>query len=386
MAAAAALVAGTVTTALAAPTGPKSAPAASAAPAEPKSAPAPYDIVGVGSATTQYVIDALTSEYNATIPNAKHSPANPRVYSWDAWKPGTDPNGVTKIAPKAGCTVITRPNGSGSGLKALNTTTAVHFKGAIYPCLNFDRSSGARKPTDPKKAPGGVVFVAFAKDAITWATRSPAKGGSDAPKNLSLNLKQLKGIFTCSIKNWRQVGGKNAAIKVYLPQSGSGTLNTWEKFMGITGALGSCVTSTKIEENEGTNPAFNSPNAIFIYSIGAYVAQKYHSAACNKAPRGTQNKFGCNLTGFLAPNKINGVAPMTSARVPTINTKFPAGFFRTLYDVVNFNPSSKDDIGARLDRIFGGKAAKGYFCTTATAQKTIVAYGFLNTGLCGSTS
>jgi ABC-type phosphate transport system substrate-binding protein len=371
MASTAALVAGTVTTASAAPNDPPA-----------KTAPASYDIVGVGSSTTQYVMDAISTEYNAGV--KVHSPAHPKLYSFDAWKPNADPNGVTKIAPKAGCKSIVRPNGSGAGLTALNTTGKVKIGTASYPCLNYSRSSGARKPTDPKKGAGGVVFVAFAKDAITWAARSAAKGGTDAPA--SLTLKQLQGIFTCKTTNWSQVGGKNAKIKVYLPQSGSGTLSTWEKFMGITGNLGSCVTSTLIEENEGTNKAFNSPNAVFIYSIGAYVAQKYHSALPGKKPGKGQNAFGTNLTGFLQPMKISGIAPTTTAKVPTINPKFPASFSRTLYNVVNFNANTKDDLGKILDGMFGAKSVKGFLCTSAKAQATIKAYGFVPTPLCGSTS
>ncbi len=370
MASAAALVAGTVTTASAAPNDPPA-----------KTAPASYDIVGVGSSTTQFVMDAISTEYNAGV--VTHSPAHPKLYSYDAWLPNGNPNGVTKITTKAGCKAITRPNGSGAGLTALNITQKIKVGSASYPCINYSRSSGARKPTDPKKGPGGVVFVAFAKDAITWAARSAAKGGTDAPA--SLTLKQLQGIFTCKTTNWKQVGGKSAAIKVYLPQSGSGTLSTWEKDMGIT-TLGSCVTSTLIEENEGTNKAFNSPNAIFIYSIGAYVAQKYHSAACGKTPTGSQNKFGCNLTGYLSPEKISGVAPLSAAKVPTINPKVPASFSRTLYNVVNFNANTKDDIGKILDGMFGAKSAKGFLCTSAKAQATIKAYGFVPTPLCGSTS
>ena len=114
--------------------------------------------------------------------------------------------------------------------------------------------------------------MAFAKDAITWAARSAAKGGTNAPT--SLTTAQLKAIFTCTGHNWKQVGGKPGAIKVYLPQAGSGTLSTWEKFMGIT-TLGACVSQAP-EENEGTYTGSNNPNAIFIGSIGAYVAQKYH--------------------------------------------------------------------------------------------------------------
>jgi hypothetical protein len=58
--------------------------------------------------------------------------------------------------------------------------------------------------------------------------------------------------------------------------------------MGIQ-TLGSCVSQAP-EENEGTYAGFNSPNAIFIWSIGAYVAQKYHSAACGATPTKTQNR------------------------------------------------------------------------------------------------
>ncbi len=56
VAAAAALVAGTVTTASAAPNDPPGA--------LPRR---PYDIVGVGSNTTEYVMDAISVGYNKTV-------------------------------------------------------------------------------------------------------------------------------------------------------------------------------------------------------------------------------------------------------------------------------------------------------------------------------
>jgi ABC-type phosphate transport system substrate-binding protein len=377
VAAAAAIVAGSVTT----------ASAATAAPADPPKAPAPYDIVGVGSSTTQYVMDAIAAGYDAGVKTP--SAAHPDFYSFDAWKPGADPNSVTKISPKLGCASITRPSSSGSGLKALEGTQVIKVGKASYPCINFARSSGARKPTDPKKAPGGVVFVAFAKDAITWATRSSVHGGSDAPATLT--LAQLKGIFGCTITNWKQVGGKSAPIKAYLPQSGSGTLNTFLKIIGnTTGNPSSCVSQANgkapIEENEGVNPVYNSPNAIGIYSIGAYVAQKYHSPLTGKKPTASQNKYGTNETGYLGIGKVSGISPITTAKVPVINPKFPAAFFRTLYNVVDYNASTKDDIGKLLEGMFGAKAAKGYLCSNKAATTAIQNYGFIPTSLCGSTS
>jgi ABC-type phosphate transport system substrate-binding protein len=367
LATAAALMAGTVATATAAPNDP------------PKStAPKAFDIVGVGSNTTQNVLDAISAQYDKGI-GAKHSATHPYFYSWDAVPPGTSSSAVTKIRPKAGCSVIVRPNGSGAGVTALDIAQKITVAKVTYPCLDFARSSGGRKPTDPKFGPGGISYVAFARDAITWSTRSAAKGGSDAPA--SLNLKQLQGIFSCKITNWKQVGGKNGAIKVFLPQPGSGTLSTWEKFMNIT-TLGSCVSQAP-EENEGTFHGFNSPNAIAIYSIGAYVAQKYHSAGCASKPAGTQNKFGCNLTGVLAINKISGVSPITTAKVPVINPKFPATFWRTVYNVVPFAPATADHISKKLEGMLG---KKGYLCKSGTAKAIIKDYGFVPYAFCGTTS
>jgi ABC-type phosphate transport system substrate-binding protein len=274
LAAAATLVAGAVTTASAATNDPPKAVT-----------PAAYDIVGVGSNTTEYVMDQFSVDYNAKVKT--NTVGHPYFYSYDALPEGVNVAGNYKIKPKAGCATILRPDGSGAGVTALGDSQAIKYKGGSYECIDFARSSGGRKPTNPGDKPGGVVFVAFAKDAITWAARSAAKGGTDAPA--SLTLPQLKAIFTCKDTNWSQVGGKAGAIKVYLPQAGSGTLSTWEKFMGIT-TLGSCVSQAP-EENEGTYAGFNSPNAVFIYSIGAYVAQKYHSAACGAKPTRLQNAF-----------------------------------------------------------------------------------------------
>ena len=366
LAAAATLVAGAVTTASAATNDP------------PKGVtPAAYDIVGVGSNTTEYVMDQFSVAYNASVKT--NTVGHPFFYSNDALPPGVTAPGTYKIKPKAGCATITRPNGSGAGVTALGSSQVIKFRGGSYACLDFARSSGGRKPTYPADKPGGVVFVAFAKDAITWAARSGAK---DAPG--SLNLAQLKAIFTCKDTNWKQVGGKAGAIKVYLPQAGSGTLSTWEKFMGIT-TLGSCVSQAP-EENEGTFAGFKSPNAIFIYSIGAYVAQKYHSAACGAKPTRLQNRFGCNVTGVLVPGKISGIEPTTAARVPTINPRFPTSFGRTVYNVVRYWVGTRDHLSPKLEKIFGARSEHGYLCSSVAAQAIIRDYGFVTTPLCGSTS
>jgi ABC-type phosphate transport system substrate-binding protein len=368
MAAAAALVAGSVTAASADPIG-KTGKAV---------VPASYDIVGVGSDTTTYVFDQFAVNYNKTV--KVHNAAHPFLYSWDALPKGaSEPNKAFKITPKAGCTSIGRPDGSGAGLKTLDMNQLDRKTG--HYCVDFGRSSSGRSTGTPTSGPDGVLYVTLAKDAITWAARSPKAGGTDAPA--TLNTAQLKSIFTCKVNNWSQVGGKPGAIKVYLPQAGSGTLSTWEKFMGIVpnGPVGSCVSQAP-EENEGTYSGFNTKNAIAIYSIGAYVAQKYHEAACGGAkPTAKQNEFGCNLTGVLALGDISGKAPIIANKT---NTNFPSSYFRTIYDIVR-DVSPKGKAAAMAPALRPIFSRTGYLCSAA-ARPTIADYGFIPTPLCGSFS
>jgi ABC-type phosphate transport system substrate-binding protein len=379
----AAFAAGTAGVAMAAPVAP-SAPAKTAAPADPPKGTSPqsYDVVGVGSNTTQFVLDQMSVNYNASV-GKKHSATDPYFYSFDALPPGvtTAPANTTYyITPKAGCSSKTvRPNGSGAGLKALDANT---FDGKTgHYCIDFGRSSSGRSATSPKFGSGGVAYVAFAKDAVTWAARSSAKGGTDAPKSLS--DAQLKAIFSCRDTNWDQVGGKNAAIKVYLPQPGSGTLSFWEKVMGIT-TLGGCVSQAP-EENEGTYAGFNSPNAIFIFSVGSYLAQEYRSMSCSaKAPAKGQNEFGCDQVGVLALGTIDGISPVTAANSTAVtNPKFPAAYYRTLYDILRYTTETKDHILQRLEPFF---SKTGYLCANKTAQAETKAYGFVVDPACGSAS
>ena len=256
------------------------------------------------------------------------------------------------------------------------------FKGGSYQCIDFARSSGGRKPTYPADKPGGVVLRGVRQGRDHLGGAAAAKGGTDAPASLNHRAAQgdlhLHGHqLGAGRRQGRRDQGLPAAARL-------GNLSTWEKFMGIT-TLGACVSQAP-EENEGTYAGFNNPNAIFICSIGAYVAQKYHEAACGKTPTKTQNQFGCNLTGFTVPEKINGVNPLSSGKVPTINTSFPISYWRTVYNVVKYWTGTKDHLSPKDEHIFGARSEKGYICSNAGAQTLIKDYGFVATGLCGSTT
>jgi ABC-type phosphate transport system substrate-binding protein len=338
--------------------------------------PKATDVVGVGSDTLQFLVDQFSFDFNKS-----HS-TGAKLYSWDALNPVT---GMTdSISTKSGCTAILRPNGSSAGITTLdaNTKDGKHF------CVDFARSSRGRASTDPAKGPGGIVFVALAKDAVTYATNAV----TNAPSNLTTT--QLNEIYSCTVTTWNQVGGSSSAtIDAQLPQTSSGTRAFFLKAIGVA-TPGNCVTSTA-EENEGIDPLLQGPNVIFPYSIGKFIAEKFHSATCLNStctgspackPTKTQNKFGCDTHGTMVLRNINGTAPTTGSGTKTvINAHFSANFIRTVFAVVRW-ASTKDNIPTYLDKFFGSAKRGGWICGNATAHQDLINYGFLPTPFCGTGS
>jgi len=353
--------------------------------------PAEADATGVGSDTIQNVLDQFAADYNPTV-----SATASHLYSWDATNPLTGAIGDS-IAEKTGCSSIPRPDGSSAGITQLATFQKTH-DGKFF-CSSFARSSRARASTDPAFAPGGIAFVDLAGDAVTWS----AQATTNAPATLT--QAQLAAIYNCTDTNWSQVGGKNAPIHAFIPQTGSGTRSFFLSAIGVA-TPGSCVSDDNgaLEENEGVNPVLKDPDAIFPYSIGKYIAEKFHSATCLNAtctpnssgiacnPSGHQNLFGCNTHGTMVLKQINGVAPTTGGGTGTvINSSFPAAFQRILFEVVPYDPATSDHIpgseagapgGVNLEPLFG---ASGFVCTNTTAKTDLKNYGFLVTPLCGVT-
>jgi ABC-type phosphate transport system substrate-binding protein len=360
--------------------------------------PQPYDIVGAGSATTQYVIDQFSLNYNATVKH--HSPAHPYFYSWDATPPNHPLDTTQSIKLKTGCKPEARPNGSSAGIADLIPYGTVKYKGVRYGCFDFARSSRPRKSTDGT-GPGGVVFVTFASDAVTYSSTAT----TNVPNNLT--RAQLQEIFGCAIPagngfaagTWGALLGPSAKDAAgspdpILPQAGSGTLSFWqETALGFTtdpeptcGTAASLTTAKQPEENEGTNSVFLSggkpnPNVIYPFSVGSYVAQRYHSKACGGKVKKGENRFGCNQIGVLHLDGIAGVAPtvLVHGAVRTNPKWNTTAFHRFLYNVVPYYARSADHVAPRLEKLFG---RKGYLCN-AKQQGVLLAYGFVPTLACG---
>jgi ABC-type phosphate transport system substrate-binding protein len=331
--------------------------------------PAPSSVVSVGANTTQYLSDALSATWNSKFPKKA------RLYSWDA----LDAAGVdNSIVTKKGCAPITRPNGSGPGITALEANTP---DGKGHFCIDFARSSRGPKTSDLPT----ITFVRLALDNVTYA--SIAKR-SNVPGNLT--TAQLHNIYSCTVtrkgftpNTWGALlgskakkGTRNVAIAPYLAQSGSGTVSFFLSAIGVT-TPGTCVTQpSTLEENEGINPIYKSktaPNILVPYSAGVWIAQAYHSAAIGKKPKKGQNAFGSDQTGVLVLNDINGVSPTSGKGSKTVlNPKFP--FIRTLYDVVR----GTDTIPSYLVPFLG---PKGWYCANPALIRD---YGFLPTSKCGT--
>jgi|SRR5215469_2538751 len=341
------------------------------------------DVVGVGSDTIEFLFDQFSFDYNKT-----HTGTH--LYSWDALNPKTGAMG-DNIVTKSGCSSTPRPDGSSAGITALDanakTADGKHF------CIDFARSSRPRASTDPAFGPGGIAFVALAKDAVTWASNAT----TNAPANLS--TAQLNAIYTCTDTNWNQVGGSNAPISAQLPQTGSGTRAFFLAAIGVA-TPGSCVNSTA-QENEGVDPALQGPNVIFPFSVAKYIAEKFHSATCLNTsctpnasgvtctPKSGQNLFGCNTHGNMVLRNIDGTVPTTGTGTKTvINSSFSPSFIRTVFEVVRFSSSTANHIPSNLEKFFASSTntVKGWVCTNSTAKTDIRNYGFLTTPFCGVAS
>jgi ABC-type phosphate transport system substrate-binding protein len=355
--------------------------------------PRDCDVVGSGSNTIENLFNQYSLNYNKAVLKANKGVTQATscakfsksfFYSWDALQ-NAAATVVASISPKPGCASAPRPNGSSDGIAALTDNVTVKSGGKTYFCWDYARSSRARKSTDP----ADITFVPIALDNVTYATVN----GSNAPTNLT--TADLTGIYSCTITNWKQVGGKNAPIKPLLPQPGSGTVSFFESAIGVT-TPGACVDQpTTLEENEGVNPIFTGANAkdeIIPFSAGKWLAQAYHSPACatkscsadptgvfikcKKAGTG-QNFFGCDVNGVLHLNDINGTSPVNSK---ILNPKFTTAFIRNLFAVVR----GTDSIPAYLLPFYGrGSKYPNSFCNKNNQTAVIPAYGFEANSACG---
>jgi hypothetical protein len=394
--------------------------------------PKQYDqqIIGVGSDTTQSVMNAMAGYENGKWYTPVHGTSNNRtIVSWDATAAGLT---TTCITPKTGGPAFNRPFGSGAGRTALQSTLVVAGSSTVATTsntncgtgqvnvsgnLSFARSSSLSSTAAKSgtTATGGnlalenLAYVPFALDALSYGAYR-ASGGAAVT---DLTLTELTQIFTTA-------GGKDIVrgantVRVIgcgiNPSSGTGT--TWlSKISATTPNTATCdglinpgtlAAFGPAEENNGDdlvargNAAAAGTQVVIGFSVGNYIG-KANGVSAGGEP--TAISIGSITDATLGT--ASGVSP-TTGTAPTLaaNPLYfdPANpLARLLYNVFpdsvinSANPNAFPD----LKQIFKGKPLgatttqpdnQNVNSICAPIQQALIqTFGFATTPLCGDSS
>ena len=357
--------------------------------------------VGVGSDTTQDVLNALSGESSGVLYTPVRASTGEQIISFNALGPG-EANGTCIIA-KVGGPSFDRPNGSGNGHEALSRsldtrvqTTAVGPKwgsnictgGTVAAPTRTDVSGQidfARSSSLPTVAGSDISIVAMARDALSFVYYRNSGG---APVT-SLTRAQLASLFSTGPQ---VIGGVN--IIPCGVNTGSGTYPSWNLTLGIT--AGQEVTGTTLcngfipADGGGTGRAQEhdavdlrdrglvapaGSQVIVGFSASQFVARS-NGRADPLPPAGvgigsiTDNGAGVNLG-----SPVTGTAP-NMAPVPSFFNDTTFG--RTVYNLIPelvFNAA----IPNAMQNLFKGPSS-----SVCAATSTIQALGFLVAPNCGT--
>jgi ABC-type phosphate transport system substrate-binding protein len=311
-------------------------PAAFAAPADADdtntdAAPgATADLVGVGSDTTQGVVKALATGYNATS-----AAASSKIVSWAATAGGAATGTIT--LPDASS--ITRPGNSGAGKTLLYGGTG----NAGNTNIDFARSSSANSTAENA---AGLQAFPFAVDTLIMVKSGQV--ASHAPASLS--VQQVLDIYTGKVTNWNQIGGTSGTIKPLIPNSGSGTRSFFVAQLtaangGVAPTFASSVTS--VQEHDPA-PVQGDADAIAPFSLAKKTVN---------APTAVTTE-----PGFSADRAVYNVVRGSDVANPAILAAFgPTGYF--------CSPAGKSIIEAQGFRQLY-PATKGGACGQPTQNPT----------------
>lgn len=295
--------------------------------------------------TSGYVLvgsDTLQDSANALVNGTTVTGASVRVVSNGVSLGSYDAFGSSLIRSKATGSYYPRPSGSGAGIDALRASADHHALPSTTTRID-DQVDIARSSSDwgtNADDDGVLVFVPYARDAVSYAYK--AENAAAATVLSSLTLNEIKQAYQASASAPFTKNG--VAIHPRLPQSASGTRKFFLSVLGLTDStLGSVVpaidkTAAGLPENDAsklgqlvqqvdgsTTPA--QTNEIIPFSSASWVAQ-YNGAAPN-----TIDKTN-TLLGLGAPD---GVAPFTSSTTGGVTTLTPnSSFYKGTGSGVNF--------------------------------------------------
>ncbi|MFK0109094.1 Ig-like domain repeat protein [Streptomyces sp. NPDC091217] len=330
-------------------------------------------LVGVGSDTTQDVLNALAGDtingtsYSAT---AVKSTNGAGIASYDAIQPGTGATG-TKITTRSGGTTFLRPNGSGAGRTALSEslTGDLDSSGAsVKGQVDFARSSGG-----PSNSGSALTYIPMARDAVGVAVKGSALD--------TLTVSQLHDIYTGTLT---VVNGQTVHPKI--PQTSSGTRKFFLNAIGVTNDTLSANVAV-VQENQA-NSALTEDGALVPFSVGSWIAQ-INGVSPDYSQ--TAAAAGGHLASVQLPGDTGATSPVTTVngKVTPVNAYYENSTFgRDVYNVV---PSRAIDPTS----IFFDKDLYDVFVTSGShtaqlasdaAEAVIAKFGFVNESYNGSVS
>ncbi|MFF7752750.1 Ig-like domain repeat protein [Streptomyces sp. NPDC007971] len=349
---------------------------ASPAYADPTPAGTFRKLVGVGSDTTQDVLNALAGDTvngKSYAGTAVKSASGAGVASYDAIEPGTGST-TSKITTRSGGPAFARPNGSGDGRKALSMAltgdkwptpdTGVSLKGQV----DFARSSSG--PTNSGTA---LTYIPFARDAVGVAVRG---AGID-----NLTVAQLHDIYAGSL---HQVNGHTVHPRI--PQANSGTRKFFLNAIGLDNGSVSADIPT-VQENQG-NAALTEDGALVPFSVGSWIAQNN-----DVAPDYTKDAAaaGGHLASVQLPGDTGATNPLTTVngKLAPVDAYYEnATFGRDVYNVVPSRAIDPTSIffDKNLYDIFVTSGSHTAALASDSAEKVIAGFGFQNEPYNGSIS
>jgi PBP superfamily domain len=252
-------------------------------------APGASDIVGVGSDTLQYIMDFADDGDPEGDAGFNSAGGAYKVVSFDAtadanaraayFNNSTDSN-LQPLEPtvvlRAGTYPVQRINGSGAGINALIANQGTTGNSAL-PFINFVRMSSQPTAAQGGDFTGGLEVVKIATENLAIAKASTTNAVALSPQQL---VKIYQANIATGCPTWSQFGvtgaGASDWVAPLIPQSGSGTRNTFLSDLATLGnggtaiSLGTCVTT--VEENDPTGiTGFVTPTG-WGGTIGAGVA------------------------------------------------------------------------------------------------------------------
>lgn len=188
-----------------------------------------------------------------------------------------------------GINIFIEGSGSGNGIKAL-----------IDEGCDIANSSREMKPEEKKAAADKGIQVK--EILVAYDMIVPIVHPSNPVKNLTLD--QIKAIYDGSIKNWKDVGGKDEAIVVISRDTSSGTYEIWhEKVMKKTDVRNDAL----LQASNGAivTTVAGNPKAIGYVGFG-YVNNSVNGISVNSVPvtieNGKSGKFPVSRKLYMYVN------------------------------------------------------------------------------------